>query len=157
MKSNFTLDLGSGMTMLYYYDCEVEIEIIIENSEFSHNTSWYGGVFISLPNSSYSIKFSNCTIYDNTAQYREGMYIILNNGSGSTEYSSCTMYNNTAYYGSGLFIITLKSTSPSSIHFTNVFFHFNILPNKLNIYQSAVLLMNIENVILTKLRLIIIT
>ena len=47
MKSNFTLGLGSGMTMLYYCDCEVDIEIIIENSEFLHNTSWYGGVLIS--------------------------------------------------------------------------------------------------------------
>ena len=36
VKSNFTLVLGSGMSLLYNDDNEIEVEIIIENSEFSH-------------------------------------------------------------------------------------------------------------------------
>ena len=39
VKSNFTLGSESGMTLLYYYNSEVEIEMIIENSEFLHITS----------------------------------------------------------------------------------------------------------------------
>ena len=67
------------------------------------------------------------------------------------EECSCSIYNNTAYYGSGLFIASLQPTSTSRIHFTNVSFQFNKLPKKLNIYQSAVFLMNIENVVFSQI------
>ena len=209
VKSNFTLALGSGIAFVFNVDNEVEVEVIIENSEISHNkgqsdnaggvlinfnngsgsieftnctiynnTARYwgggvviflqngignitfsnsniynntvqygGGVYIYLQNGSGSIEFSNSTIYDNTAQYGGGVYIYLYNGSGNIDFSNCTIYSNTAYYGSGLFIIALQSTSKFWIFFTNVSFHFNKASNKLNKYQSAVLLMNIENVI----------
>ena len=99
------------------------------------------------------IEFSNCTIYNNTAQYG-GVYIYLHNGSSSIEFSNCIIYMNNAYYGSGLFIIGFQSTSTSTILFTNVSFQFNKVPNKLNVYQSAVLLMNIENVIFDQIEVI---
>ena len=177
-KSNFTLGLGSGITLLNYNDNGVEVGVFIENSKFLHNTAQYdrgGGVFIILNTRRASIEFSNCTIYNNTAHYGGGVnidigcgsiefsdctiynniahygggggvYIELYNGHGSIEFSNCTIYNNTAYYGSGLLIDSLVFTSTCTIHFTNVSFHFNKLPNMINIYQSAVLLKNIRNV-----------
>ena len=204
-KSNFTLGLGSGMT-LWYDNNEIEVEVFIENSMFLHNTAQIGGgvlinlhngrssvefsncaiynntarngggVYIILYNRISRVEFSNCTIYNNTAQNGGGVYIILYNRISSVEFSNCTIYNNTAqngggvniilingsgsiafnnsiiynnvgYYGSGLIINAFLLTSTPSIRFTNVSFQFNKLPNMLNIYQSAVLLMNIRNVI----------
>ena len=148
VKSNFTLSSGSGMKLVFSNGNEVEI--IIENSEFSHNTAAGqngGGISIDLYSGNCRMKFINCTIYNNTAQWGGGVYILLHNGSGSIKFSNCIMYNNTAYYGSGLLIIALHFTSTSNIHFTNVSFQFNKLRKKLNKYQSAVLLMNIENVL----------
>ena len=145
-KSNFTLGLGMGMTL--WYDSDNEVEVNIENSEFSHNNCQFGGgVFIYLQNGNGSIEFSNSTIYNNTAQYGGGVYSYLYNGSGSIEFSNCKIYNNTAYYGSGVFIITLLSASKVRVFFTNVSFHFNKASKMLNKYQSAMLLMNIENVL----------
>ena len=212
VKSNFTLNLGYGMALLYFNENNTDIEVIIENNKFLHNTARYGGgvfiyfengsgsiefsncimynntaqhygggVFIELDNGSGNIRFSNCTIYNNTAQYGGGVQIQLNNGSSSIEFrnctiynnsaqqygggvyiylreesnsiefNNCTIYNNTAFYGSGLFINAYQVTSRSSIQFSNVLFHFNKVPKKLNIHQSAVLLSNIENVILEEI------
>ena len=182
VKSNFTLGLGTGLIL---YNKETEVEVIIENSEFSHNNGRYaGGVYITLNNASVSIAFSNCTIYNNsywneefegggvhinlqngngsiefsnstiynnTALYGGGVYSYLYNGSGSIEFSNCNIYNNTAYYGSGVFIITLLSASKVRVFFTNVSFHFNKASKILNKYQSAMLLMNIENVLLDQI------
>ena len=125
------------------------------NTEFSNctiynNTAWNGGggVLIELNNGSGSIDFNNCIISNNTAwDGGGGVYIDLHYGSGSIEFSNCTIYNNIAYYGSGLIINALEFTSTSSIHFTNVSFQFNQIPNMLNMYQSALLLINIENVV----------
>ena len=55
--------------------------------------------------------------------------------------------HNTTWNGGGLFINALECTSTSRIHFTNVSFQFNKLLDQLNIYRSALLLLNIENVI----------
>ena len=65
MKSNFTLSLGIGLNLEYDVDNEIEIDVIIYNSEFSHNSFEYvGGVLINVNfnNGSSSIEFSNCTI-----------------------------------------------------------------------------------------------
>ena len=42
MKSNFTLGLGGGMSLVYDIDNKVEVEVVIENSEFLHNIAQYG-------------------------------------------------------------------------------------------------------------------
>ena len=147
VKSNFTLSSGTGMGLVFNNG---NVEIIIENSEFSHNTAadqYGGGISIDSYSGNCRMKFINCTIYNNTAQWGGGVFILLHYGSGSIEFSNCIMYNNTAYYGSGLLIIALYFTSTSNVHFTNVSFQFNKLRKKLNKYQSAVLLMNIENVL----------
>ena len=127
VKSNFTL------SWVYNNGNEIEVEVIIENSEFSHNTAQYGGgVYMYINNRSGSIEFSVCTIYNNIAQYGgEGVSIELCNGSVIIEFINCSIYNNTAYYGSGLIINALECTSTSSIHFKNVSFQFNKLPKKL--------------------------
>ena len=213
VKSNFTLGIGSGMTLVHYFDNEIEVEIIIENSEFSHNIVQYGGgVYIELQKGSGSIEFSNCTIYNNTAQYGGegggvyielekgsgrtefskctiynntawnrggGVYISLQKGSGNIEFSNCTIYNNTAWYeGGGVYIDSRKGSSSTefnnctiynntayigsgffasqifsitSIRFTNVSFQFNKVPHMFNMYQSAVFLVNIENVVFSQI------
>ena len=156
-KSNFTLGLGHGITLLNYNDTGFEVRVFIENSKFLHNTAQYegGGVFINLYNGRSSIEFSNCTIYNNTAYYYYGggVFINLGNGPGTIEFSNCTIYNNVGYHGSGLLIDSLVFTSTYTIHFTNVSFQFNKLPNMINIYQSAVLLMNIRNVIFDQIEI----
>ena len=103
VKSNFTLSLGSGMTLMYDVYNESEVEVVIENSEFSHNIVQYGGMYIYINNGGGSIEFSNCTIYNNTAWNGGGggVLIELYNGSGSIEFSNCTIYNNTACNGEG--------------------------------------------------------
>ena len=140
------------MTLMYDNSNElIETEVIIENSKFSHSKAQYGGgVEIIFYDVSGSIEISHCIIYNNTAQIiGEGVTIYLFNRTSSIEISNYTIYNNTVQYVLGL--IAFQVISTRSIHFTNVSFQFNKLPNKLNMYQSAVLLMNIENVILAKL------
>ena len=127
---------GSGSTK--FSNCT-----IFSNSALNEG----GGVFFELHNGSGSIEFSSCTIYNNTTWNGGGVYIELHNGSFSIAFSNCTIYNNTAWYGSGLVINALECTSASRIHFINVLFQFNKLPDKLNIYRSAVFLLNTENVI----------
>ena len=149
MKPNFKLSLGSGLSLVYYVDNEIEVEVIIENSQFSHNVVQYGGgVYIYINNGSGSIEFSNWAVYNNIAwNGGGGVYIEFHNGSCSIEFSNYIIYNNSVYYRSGLLIIALHYTSTSSIHFTNVSFQFKKFLMKLNIYQSGVLLMIIENVV----------
>ena len=149
---NNTAQYGGGGVEIDLYDGSGSTEF--SNCTIYNNTAQYGGggVEIDLYDGSGSTEFSNCTIYNNTAQYGGGgIYFQLNGGSSSIEFSSCSIYNNTAYYGSGLFIVSLQPTSTSRIHFTNVSFQFNKLPKKLNIYQSAVFLMNIENVVFSQI------
>ena len=123
------------------------------NIEFGNCTIYYntsqlygGGIYIKLYKRSGSMAFDNCNIYNNTAWYGGGAFINLVKGSGSIEFSSCTIYNNTAYYGSRLSLFALQVISTTNFHFTNVLFHYNKIPKKLDKYQSAVLLINIENV-----------
>ena len=64
VKSNFTLSLGSCMTLVYYVDNEIEVEVIIENSQFSQNIVQYGGgVYIYINNGGGSIKFIYITLF----------------------------------------------------------------------------------------------
>ena len=136
LKSNFTLGIGYGM----YFGCAYnnKVDGIIENSMFSSNIARYGGGLDIGFFGSGSIKFSNCTIYNNTAQYGGGMYIlsynsiVLNNcyiynntaqvngggvrifslGGSSIKYINCTIYNNTAWsYGGGMYIISYDNNS----------------------------------------------
>ena len=59
------------------------VEAIIENSEFSHNLG--GGVYInSCRNGS-----SQCTVYNNVAQYEEGVSVDLC-GNSSIEFNNYT-------------------------------------------------------------------
>ena len=98
-----------------------------------------------------SIVFSNCIIYNNIAQDGGGVYIDLYEGGGNIKFGHCIIYNNAAYLGSGLFLRALLVTSTGTFYFQNVLFQFNKASNKRavyrNVYQSAVVLFNIANVI----------
>ena len=86
-----------------------EVEVIVENSNFLHNTAPFGGgLFIELDKGSGSIEFSNCAIYNNTAQYGGGVEIELHNKSGSLEFNNCTIYNNTAHHHVGGVLVYIK-------------------------------------------------
>ena len=147
---NNTAQYGGGVNF-YFNNGNGSIELY--NCTIYNNTAHQcgGGVYIQLHNGSGSIEFRNSTIYNNTAWSGGGVLIFLYNGSGSMEFSNCTIYNNTAQYGGGVYISALQYTSTSSIHFTNVSFQFNKVPNKLNIYQSNMFLMNIENVMFSQI------
>ena len=41
VKLNFTLGFGTGLILIYHINNEIEVEVIIENSEFSHNNGQY--------------------------------------------------------------------------------------------------------------------
>ena len=145
---NNTVKIGGGM-YIFLHNGSGSIEF--SNCHIYNNIAQYGGgVHIDLHNKSGSIEFSNCTVYSNTAQIGGGVEIQLDNGSGSIEFSNCTIYNNTAYYGSGMIIIAFPATLTSSIQFSNVLFRYNEVPNKLDKYQSVVLLSNVEKVILNQ-------
>ena len=124
------------------------VSIEFGNCAIYKNTAQYGiggGVNIELYNGNGSIEFSNCTIYNNTAWNGGGVAINLFKRGCSIEFSDCTIYNNIAYYGSGLLIGALKGTS-CNVHFTKVLFHFNKVPNKLDKYQSAVVIIDSNDV-----------
>ena len=105
-----------------------------------------GGVLIlSFGNS--SIDFCNSTIYINTALKSGGGVHIKSKGIGSIMFTNCKIYNNTAYLGSGLYLHALRITSTTSFLFTNVSFHFNKVPNKNDVYQAAVVIVKIYDVI----------
>ena len=98
-----------------------------------------------------NIDFCNCTIYINTAWKKGGGVHINSYGSGSIMITNCKIYNNTAYLGSGLFLYALRITSRTFFIFTNVSFHFNKVPNKNYVYQAAVVLVNIYDVIFNQI------
>ena len=157
-KSNFTLGLGYGI----YLKCghHIEAEIIIENSMFSSNIARYGGVNIALYGGG-SIDFTNCTIYNNTAQQGGGISItsyssvVLNNcyiynniaeedggglwifslGGGSVKYINCTIYNNTAQsYGGRMYI---RSYDDKSLIMFN---GHNMFVDNLSVYGGGIAL-----------------
>ena len=117
----------------------------IYNNTVQH-TGGGGGVFIlSFGNS--RIDFFNSTIYINTALTGGGGVHIKSKGSGSIMFTNCKIYNNTAYLGSGLYLHALRITLTTSFLFKNVSFHFNKVPNKNDVYQAAVVLFKIYDVI----------
>ena len=126
VKSNFTLALGSGMTLVYHVDNEINVEVIIEKSCFSNNNGQtVGGILIIFNNGSGSIKFTNCTIYNNiAANWGGGVSIFLENGNGIIEFSNCIIYNNTAPYGGGVYISFQNGNG--SIEFSNTTVYNNI-------------------------------
>ena len=116
---NYDCTVGAGMTLLQYYTTNDESEVIVENCTFVHNFAQQlgGGVLIAAGlDTSGHIKFNNCIIY-----------------------------NNTANHGSGMFLFAFDSSQPS-FHFAGISFDSNKVPNKVDRYQSALLLANIENV-----------
>ena len=124
VKSNFTMGLGCGMTLLYYN--ETEADVIINNSIFSHNTNMHsggGGVSIGLHQGDGSIKFSNCMIYNNNAQRFGGGIGINISGNGSIEFSNCNICNNNVQrYGGG---VDIYLSGSGSIEFDNCAIHNN--------------------------------
>ena len=119
LKSNFTLGLGYGIFLLYLNDNKAKI--IIENSVFSNNIGG-GGVYINLHGDG-SIEFSNCNIFDNTAQYSGGGVDIYFWEDGSIGFSNCTIYNNTAQYSGGG--VDFYSYGSGSIEFSNCIIYNN--------------------------------
>ena len=110
------------------------------------HTGGGGGVLIeSFGNG--SIDFCNCTIYINTAQKNGGGIYIYSKGSCGFKFSNCIIHNNTAYLGSGLLLYAQHFTSTASFHFRNLSFYFNKVPNKNDVYQGAVVLFNIHDIV----------
>ena len=112
-----------------------------------------GGIYMDSHADSGIIEFNNCTIYDNIAQTNGGgMYIDSHAESGSLKFNNCTISNNSANFASGLVLCSFQSTSvlTRSFQFTNISFHFNKVLNRPNVkqkgYQSAITLLNVDNV-----------
>ena len=145
---------GGGVYIQSYGDGNIDVS----NCNIYNNTVEVngGGVMMYLLGDG-NIEFIECTIYDNTAQSDGGgIYIISYAESGSNEFSNCTISNNSAYFTSGLVLHSLQSTSTSAFHFTNVSFHFNKIFNRpvaqQNGYQSAITLLNVDNVTFHQLK-----
>ena len=140
---------GGGGVYIYSISGSIEFNnCTINNNTVQHAGG--GGVLIeSFGNS--SINFCNCTIYINTAQKYGGGVYIYSNGSGSFKFNNCVIYNNTAYFGSGLLLYAHRFTSTASFLFTNVSFHFNHISDKNDVYQAAVVIVNIYYVIFNKI------
>ena len=129
---------SNGNGSIEFSDC------IIYNNTVMHAGG--GGVLIqSFGNG--SIDFCNCSIYINTASENGGGIYIYSNGSCNFKFSNCMIYNNTANLGSGLLLYAQHFTSTTSFLFTNVSIHFNKVSNKNDVYQAAVVLFNIYDII----------
>ena len=145
VQSNFTLSLGYTTFLLY----DTDIDVVIEHSKFSHNIGG-GGIFID-SHGNGSIEFSNCVVYNNTSKVTGGGVSILSAGNGSIKFCNCIIYKNTGDYGSGLYLSAYGFLSTTSIRFVNVSFLFNKVNNRYDVYQSAVEIVNIHDVIFDKI------
>ena len=124
---NYHCTFGPGMTLLQSYTTDDEPEIIIENCTFKHNFA---------------------------QQFGGGVSIVWLGTSGKIKFNNCTIYNNTAYYGSSMLLFAFDSTLPR-FHFADISFDSNKVPNKVNRYQSAILLINIKMLLSNKSMLVI--
>ena len=143
--NNAVLRYGGGV----YIDLHGESSIEFQNCVIYNNTaqSFGGGVNIQLHGES-SIEFQNCVIYSNTAQSFGGGVNIFSRGYGIVKFSNSTIYNNTAYVGSGLYLgASAAFSSKNSFWFTNVSFYSNKVTIIHDVFQSAVVLVNIHDVI----------
>ena len=145
MYNNTPTHDGGGVHIRLHGNGSVEFS----NCIIYNNTAQYdgGGVYICSYDGYGSVEFCNSTIYSNVAQYDGGgVYICSYSGCSSIKVCNCTIYNNSAYGGSGLCVLASQATSKTSFHFTNVIFRFNKPTNKLDKLQSAIRLLNTDNV-----------
>ena len=148
--NNTALKYGGGV----FIDTYGTSSIKYHNCTIYNNNARYdgGGTYIDLYEGVGRIEYHNCSVYSNTAQYDGGgLYIDLYEGRSCVKFCNCTILKNIAYLGSGLYLRSLHATlTASSFYFQNVLFHFNKATNKLavyrKIYQSAVVLFNIANI-----------
>ena len=118
----YECSFGGGMNIFMNSSVDNENEIIIENSTFSHNVA---------------------------QQYGGGILIAWFSGSGNIEFRNCIIVNNTGYSGSGLVIFVsdaFDTVITPNVHLTNVVIDSNNVPNKINKFQAAVVLLNVYNV-----------
>ena len=139
---------GGGGIYIYSKDGCIEFS----NCTLYNNTvRYYGGGMLIESFENSIVEFLTCTVYINTAQKYGGGVYIYSDGSGSIKFSNCIIYNNTAYVGSGLYLNVHRITSTTSFRFTNVSFHFNKVPNRNDVYQAAVVLINIHDITLDQI------
>ena len=114
---------GGGMILQYYNfhddNTDAEIEIFIENTNFSHNVAMFGG----------------------------GLLFVWYNG-GIVHLYNCIIYNNTGNTGSGVTIGVLRFFGvPPIFYFNNVTIDFNhISIQRDEQYQAAVFLLYVSNI-----------
>lgn len=77
--------------------------------------------------------------------FRGGVFFGCLDTPGNINIHDCTIYSNTAYYGSGMALYRLDSKLPS-FHFADISFDSNQVPKVVDTFQSAVLLLYIDNV-----------
>ena len=132
----YTARYGNGS--IEFSNCTIYNNVVLE---------YGGGVYIDLHGES-SIEFQNCVIYNNTAQSFGGGVNIFSRVYGTVKFNNSIIYNNTAYIGSGLYLGTSAAfSSRNSFWFTNVSFHSNKVNIIHDVYQSAVILVNIHDII----------
>ena len=142
---NNTCQLEGGGVSIYlsgYSSVEFDSCTIYNNTAQQHG----GGVYITF--FSLGIEFRNCTISNNTAQQYGGGVFVDSRQYGIIEFCNCTIYNNIAYLGSALALYTSRAATiaKTGFYFKNVLVHFNKVTDELDIYRSAVVLINIKNV-----------
>ena len=146
-------ELGGGGGGVSIYSKHSSIKF--NNCTIHNNTGQHAGgeraLILSFGNG--SIDFCKYTIYINTALKKGGGVYIYSDGNSSFKFSNCIIYNNTAYLGSSILLSTHQFTLITSFLFTNVSFYFNIVPNKNDVYQAAVALVNIYGIIFDQIEL----
>ena len=121
--------LGVGMTLLQIEDViENQTEIIIENSNFSHNAGKSG----------------------------VGVNVFWSGGPANIKFHNCVIYNNTGYHGLGLLFFVLKPVVVSSLqptfHISNVLIESNNVSFMSDSpHQAAVELLNIVDITLERI------
>ena len=116
----FNCSFGGGMSLVHFADNEPEI--VIENSNFSHNVAQkFGG----------------------------GLAMAWFRGSGNIKFRNCMIYNNTGYLGSGLVLYVSNAfeiTPTPTFQFTIVSFDSNKKISRQDKFQAAIALVSIHNV-----------
>jgi len=100
------------------------IEVVFTNCDIYNNTadSYYGGGGVYIEGGDAT--FTTCNIYENTASYGGGVYVY----SGTVTFTDCDIYENKAAFGGGVCI------SGAEVTFTNC----NIYSNTATAYSGGV-------------------
>ena len=144
--ANFHFSVFSG-----HYSLIVNNTIIIYGETLTFNCSFGGGMsFVDFADNDSEIVIENSNFSHNVAQqFGGGVAMAWFHGSGNIKFENCIIYNNTGYLGSGLVLYVSNAFEiipTPTFQFTIVSFDSNKEFQRQDKFQAAIALVNIRNI-----------